>query len=113
MLQSELCKEYGAEFLPPDGESIIGIATSIDTGTWPINGLRHPIVGNNNGWYIWAGQQSILTNVFQPVHTHHLKDIVPSIVRYLALPPGWRFLFDPEYEDVWFDQTLIDNFKEQ
>jgi hypothetical protein len=27
---------------------------------------------------------------------------------YLALPPGWRFLLAPGYEDVWYDPTLLD-----
>jgi hypothetical protein len=26
---------------------------------------------------------------------------------YLALPPGWRFLIAPDYEDVWFDESLL------
>ncbi|WP_438268855.1 immunity protein Imm33 domain-containing protein [Paraburkholderia youngii] len=28
-------------------------------------------------------------------------------VRYLALPPGWRVLLAPDYEDVWFDGELL------
>ena len=25
----------------------------------------------------------------------------------LALPPGWRFLLAPDYEDVWYDPSLL------
>jgi hypothetical protein len=30
----------------------------------------------------------------------------PEVVPFLALPPGWRFLLDENY-DVWFDVTLL------
>jgi hypothetical protein len=36
-----------------------------------------------------------------------LGDYCPSILPYLALPPGWRVLLAPGYEDVWFDGELL------
>ena len=41
------------------------------------------------------------------VHVSHLVDRRASIMRYLGLPPGWRFLVADAYEDVWFDATLL------
>lgn len=32
---------------------------------------------------------------------------VPGAV--LGLGPGWRFVVDPTYEDVWFDPILLDD----
>jgi hypothetical protein len=29
-------------------------------------------------------------------------------VRFLGLPPGWRFLVAGDYEDVWEEQSLLD-----
>jgi hypothetical protein len=29
-------------------------------------------------------------------------------MKYLALPPGWRFLIATNHEDVWFDAALLD-----
>lgn len=43
---------------------------------------------------------------FEPCHVEHLETICPSVMPYLLLPPGWRFLIAPDYEDVWFDDTL-------
>jgi hypothetical protein len=31
----------------------------------------------------------------------------PSVVQYLGLPPGWRFLVAGRRVDVWFDETLL------
>lgn len=32
---------------------------------------------------------------------------MPEIKKYLGLPPGWRFLIAPGYEDIWFDEALL------
>ena len=38
----------------------------------------------------------------------HMVDICPGRLKSLGLPPGWRFLVAPDYEDVWFDEKLTD-----
>lgn len=42
-------------------------------------------------------------------HTKHLYERCPEIAKYLDLPPGWRFLLAPSYEDAWFDVNLLNN----
>lgn len=74
----------------------------------PINGLRHPPAGRTCGWYIWAGEVlSDDPDFFLSRHLDHLGPIVQDLERYLELPPGWRFLIAPHYEDVWFDESLL------
>src|SRR6266567_6634911 len=61
-----------------------------------------------SGWYIWAGEQlSDDPDFFVPLHVEHLAMSCPAAIPYLALPPGWRFLVAPGYEDVWPDQSLL------
>ena len=45
---------------------------------------------------------------FQALHVSHLKDKCPEILKYLGLAPGWRVLVASEYEDVWYDEKLLD-----
>lgn len=45
---------------------------------------------------------------FLPRHLEHLGSIAHELQRYLDLPPGWRFLIAPDYEDVWFDESLLE-----
>jgi len=45
---------------------------------------------------------------FEPVHGHHLLEWNRGVLKYLALPPGWRFLVAGDYEDVWFDVKLLE-----
>ncbi|MDP8930589.1 MAG: hypothetical protein M3O70_18990 [Actinomycetota bacterium] len=45
---------------------------------------------------------------FNPLHVEHIDDRAPKLAPYLALPPGWRVLLAPGYEEVWYDEDLLD-----
>lgn len=86
----------------------VGISRSVRDGVLPLNGIRHLPVGETTGWYIWAGEElSQDEDFFVPLHVEHLSAWCPQVVPYLALPPGWRFLLAPGYEDVWFDSSIV------
>jgi hypothetical protein len=94
---------------PVDLEHIIGLSRAARGGVFPLNGLRHPPVGETSGWYVWSGQ--ILEpdpDFFESHHLSHLEALCPEVVPYLELPPGWRFLIAPGYEDVWYDGSLLE-----
>ena len=108
-LQKELCKKYEAEFLSSSSDLKVGIAANVREGVVPINGLRHPPEGDTTGWYIYAGEElSDDPDFFKPLHVEHLDDWCPQIKKYLGLAPGWRFLIAGNYEDVWFDESLLE-----
>ena len=108
--QREICQKYRAEFIPTDINDIIGISDNTNGKLIPINGLRHPIIGDTSGWYIWSGEEySESGDFFKPLHMGHLVDRCPQILKFLGLPPGYRFLIDNKgYEDVWYDRSLLD-----
>jgi hypothetical protein len=107
--QKEVCQKYGAQFLASPFDKIVGVATaSFEKFTMPINGLRHPIESEQtSSWYIWAGEYSDADDFFKPMHIYHLLELCPKAITYLGLAPGWRFLFDNQYLDVWYDETLL------
>jgi hypothetical protein len=87
----------------------VGIAKNVREGILPINGLRHRPVGDTTGWYIWAGEEpGEDPDYFVPLHVDHLEQWCPSAMRFLGLPPEWRFLVADTYEDVWEDRSLLD-----
>ena len=93
--------------IDPASESRVRIARQT-IGSLPTYGLRHQIEGDANGWYIWYGDWSDDSDFFQSLCVEHLSEHLPEILRYLSLPPGFRFLIDNEgYEDVWFDESLL------
>lgn len=106
--QLTTCKKYGASPLDASPHLKAGVAANVRSGLIPVNGLRHPPVGDTSGWYLWAGEElSADPEFFQPVHIEHLSEMRPEVLKYLALPPGWRFLIAGDYEDVWYDESLL------
>ena len=107
--QRLLCERYGADPMAPDPDEKVGIALSSAGGrphVW--NGIRHLPAGGTCGWYLWPGEVlSKDDDFFSPLCARHLPKYCPQILKYLALPPGWRFLFAPGYEDVWFDEDMV------
>jgi hypothetical protein len=109
--QQKICKKNGLDWNPVDREMMVAINNSLLKITNPINGLRHPEQGKIDGWYLWSGLEipQENNNFFSPVCVDHLVDMKPIVLKYLGLPPGWRFQIDDQgYEDVWFDKTLLD-----
>jgi hypothetical protein len=107
--QKSLCHQYGAPFLPPVAGSRVGIA--IETlGSKPLNGMRIEPEGGACGWYLWAGgEPSEADDFYKPICVEHLAEHCPAALPFLALPPGWRFLTDGHYIDVWYDAKLTES----
>ncbi len=111
MLDEQLatCRSHGVQCFPSPEGMKVGIAENVRAGAYPINGLRHPPKGDTTGWYIWAGEElSSAPDFFVPLHVEHLREWCPQVIPYLGLPPGWRFLIAPGYEDIWYDAELLE-----
>lgn len=106
--QRELCKNMGVNYVASMPDMKIGISKNIKSGSMPINGLRHNPEKGTSGWYIWAGDYSNNPDFFEPMHIEHLTEYFPLVLRYLGLPPGWRFQVDNDgYDDIWEDKSLL------
>jgi hypothetical protein len=107
--QAEVCKQFAVEPFPTGSNLKVGIARNVREGLQPVNGLRIQPEGDTTGWYIWAGEHwSDDPDFFVPLHVEHLPLWSAAVMPYLRLPPGWRFLVAPGYEDVWFDEQLLE-----
>lgn len=107
--QKAICTKYNVPFFEAPAHLKVGIARNVKEGLQPINGLRLLPEGDTSGWYIWAGEElSDDLDFFVPLHIEHLSDWNLDIIKYLGLPPGWRFLIAPNYEDVWNDQSMLE-----
>ena len=67
--QIDVCKIWNANYVSSPEHFKVGISLNLQEGTLPINGLRHSIVGETSGWYIWAGEEfSYHEDFFLPLH---------------------------------------------
>ena len=105
--QKEICHRYNSEYILPQPDTKVGIALNT-LHKEPLNALRHPPEADTCGWYIYGGEElSEDPDFFQPLHIEHLSARCPMIVPYLGLAPDWRVLLTIDYEDVWYDDTLL------
>lgn len=107
--QIQLTTRFGAVPAPITQGVKVGVSENVRSPhVLPLNGLRHPAATGTSGWFIWRGEElGTAHDFFVPLHVEHLETWCPEVVPYLALPPGWRFLLAPGYEDVWFDDLLL------
>lgn len=106
--QKAICDGLGVGFMPAPLNSIAGISKDYRKNIVPVNGMRCNPGPGENGWYIWVGEKlGDDDDFFHPVHISHLLEARPEIAKFLGLPPGWRFLIAGDYEDVWFDASLL------
>jgi hypothetical protein len=105
---NQVCARFSVAPVPVRADQKVGIAKNVREGVLPIHGLRLLPVGDTCGWYIWSGgEMSKDPDFFQPLHVEHLGQWCPTVVPYLHLPPGWRILIAPDYEDVWYQESLV------
>jgi hypothetical protein len=107
-LQQQVCSQWQVEYTPFDLSLRLGIASNFSSIELPLNGLRHLPEGDTCGWYLFSGEDfSGADDAFNSMHAYYLEQQCPALLKFLALPPGWRFLITEEYEDVWFDPNLL------
>jgi len=108
VIQQDLCSRLGADYRACAMDSKVGISLGVREGLRPLNGLRLEPEEGTSGRFIWAGTEwSDEPDFFVPLHASHLSRWAPDVLPYLGLAPGWRFLIDTNYEDVWQDAQLI------
>jgi hypothetical protein len=108
--QRAICARYKVDHYPTRPDLKLGFNFLGDR--YPINGMREPVDPEYNalsGWWIWNGERSDAFDklAFEALHVAHVIETCPHVLPYLGLPPGWRFLIAPGYEDVWEDAALL------
>jgi hypothetical protein len=98
--QKAICEKYGMGVFPP--EEMIAIAIE-SLGKTPAYGTRMELPeGGDVSWFIHCGEYSAATDFYQPIHVHHVSEMLPLVIKYLCLPTGAKFIIDTQgYEDVW------------
>jgi hypothetical protein len=102
-LQQDTCKRLALPDAAPEEMVAVAIST---LGKMPVYGTRISLPeGGNVSWFFHCGEYSDAVDFYQSVHTEHLSELLPSVVKYLRLPPGSKLIVDDQgYEDVWLVQ---------
>lgn len=105
--QRQICIKNGALPNPPRHSDTLHIARKT-VGMLPINGLRRPSKNGDCGWYIWCGYEPPEeSEFFQEMELTPFLKKMPELEKFLALPPGYRFLLAGAHVEVWYDSGLL------
>lgn len=89
--QSELCWKYNLIPLFPNFNQSVVISDGVYEGK-DIEGIRYDSPQNESGWYLITDDYNDDIKTLKVVHFYHVVFARPDILKYLALPFGYRFL---------------------
>ncbi len=103
--QEIICKKFHVQPLFPLFNQKIVISVGVYEGL-DVEAVRYPSPDHMTGWWLTTELYNGNTDSLNVVHYYHLAFSRPDIIKYLALPFGYRFIKDKEY-DIWFDDNVL------
>lgn len=101
--QVTLCKEHNVIPVFPLIGQKVPMSKDIYVGS-EVNGVRYNDEGHMTGWYLTSNSYNGDISTLSVDHLYHLIKTRPEIVKFLALPPGYRFFHDSLGAEVWKDE---------
>ena len=102
--QHYVCKSVNAEFAPPRPDELVAISQDLPQ-VHDVEGVRYELGPSRSGWIITSRGFDGPVQSLRQEHLLHLVDWRRDLIRYLALPVGFRFASNGE-SHVWFDQKV-------
>jgi len=101
--QQRICDKFGLPAQAPEPMVALAIGSLAQS---PIYGTRIALPENGTtSWFIHCGEHDDASGFYQSLHAEHLREMLPQVLDYLALPSCARFILDREgYEDVWLEE---------
>ncbi|WP_054508711.1 hypothetical protein [Chryseobacterium sp. ERMR1:04] len=101
--QSEICAEYGLIPLFPNFSQMIVISKGVYEGK-DIEAIRYDSPEHMSGWWLITDDYDDDIKSLMTVHFYHVAFKRPDILKYLALPFGYRFLMENNEIEVTKDE---------
>jgi len=60
------------------------------------------------GWWLTTELYDDNVDSLMIVHYYHVAFNRPELLKYFALPFGFRFYISKDEEEIWFDENAVD-----
>jgi hypothetical protein len=100
--QHKTCAQFNASFSPPRPDKMVAISDGVMEGD-PVEGVRYPSPEHMSGWWLTTDRYNGDISTIKTTHLHHVTAKRPDLVRFVALPYGYRF----NGQDVWYDEKVV------
>ena len=103
--QETECKKLGVDCVFPTFSQMLVTSIGVYDGL-PLQGVRYPSPPHMCGWWITTDLYNGDIKSLVTEYYYHIAFKRPDILRYLALPSGYRFNMGQNGEiDVWYDEA--------
>jgi hypothetical protein len=109
--QLELCKQHNVKPLIPTIDQMVVISEGVFEGDLT-EGTRYPSPNHMSGWWITTDRYNGDSTSLRTEHLQHIVEKRSDLLKYLALPYGFRFFqrgYKENTEHVWFDQKVVES----
>jgi len=104
--QHKICQKFSANYTPPWLEQMIVISEGVYEGD-AVDGVRYPSPEHMSGWWLTTAKYNGKIDSLKIIHARHVTARRPDLVKYIALPYGFRFYTSKDQERVWFDKKIL------
>ena len=105
--QTQMCNELNANPIFPQFSQNIVISKGVYEGEG-IEAVRYSSPEHMTGWWLTTDSYDDNMDSLMNVHYFHVAFSRPDLLKYLALPYGYRFYVTDSEEDIWFDENALD-----
>ncbi|MCM3630406.1 hypothetical protein M3194_24030 [Paenibacillus glycanilyticus] len=104
--QKQECQKYGANPQFPIFNQMMVISKGVYEGL-AVDAVRYPSPDHMSGWWLTTDLYDENIESFMNVHYYHVAFMRPEIIKYFALPYGYRFYKTDNEQDIWFDEDAL------
>ncbi|RTE10920.1 hypothetical protein EJQ19_06420 [Paenibacillus whitsoniae] len=104
--QKQECQKYESTPKFPIFNQMIVISNIVYEGL-AVDAVRYLSPEHMSGWWLTTDLYDDNVESLMTVHYHHVAFIRPELIKYFALPYGYRFNITGKEQDVWFDENAI------
>ena len=72
-----------------------------------VSAVRYPSPDHMCGWWITTDLYDGNIKSLMNVHFYHLAFTRPDLLKFMALPEGFRFYIENENAEVWYDEEVL------
>lgn len=104
--QINLCHKYEEYAQFPQFNQMIVISKGVYEGL-DVEAVKYLPEGNMSGWWITTELYDDNIDSLMVVHYYHLAFSRPDLLKYLALPAGYRFFIEGENVEIYLDEKVL------
>lgn len=104
--ERECRKRSVTPLFPTFGQKIV-ISKGVYEG-YGVDAVRYSSPNHMTGWWVTTDLYDDNIESLMTVYFYHVAFKRPDILKYFALPFGYRFYITDEEKDVWFDQKALE-----